>query len=137
MNTSVIPSVADYFEQALGSKLLNPFTGEALDKYPTWSPAHPDFNIHSGCGIDCRAVIDAAAAVLVFLRSDTETPENVSAALVGAAALIRFARDCPEHESKAEAALELIRSASDAAREPAVLDVTRIAAEIVNVYVYG
>jgi hypothetical protein len=142
VNLSALPpSVAAYFEQKLGAELPNPFTGGATtDKKHPASPAHPEFHIHTGCGIDCRAAIDAAALVLAYLRASEETPDTVSTALIGAAALLTFLdRSIPLVELK-RAATQLLEAISGQAerRGDGLLDVTRmIAAEIVNCYVYA
>jgi hypothetical protein len=53
------PTVAAYFLEKLGAALeAKPEPGQP------YSPSHPDFNIESGCGEDCKAAIDAAAGML-------------------------------------------------------------------------
>jgi hypothetical protein len=139
LSPALPPSVADYFEQKLSAKLPNPFTGgDTIDKTKESSPAHPDFHIHTGCGVDCKAAIDAAAMVLPYLQGE-ETPDAVSAALVGASALLLFVRGSipsPELIKAAKNALAAVRLDADLSDEM-LSDVRHIAAEVVNCYVYG
>lgn len=136
------PSVAEYFEQKLSAKLPNPFTGgDTVDKTNEASPAHPDFHIYTGCGIDCKAAIDAAASVLEYLRQDDfqADHEGASAALIGVAALITFVRRSIPSDDLLVAVdnvLSVVRLDTEWSGET-LSDVQRITAEIVNCYVYG
>lgn len=57
------PTVVEYFARELDAAWPYPVNV----KEPS-SPAHPDFNIRSGCGIDCKDAIDAAADALKHVR---------------------------------------------------------------------
>jgi hypothetical protein len=57
-----VPTVAAYFKQKLGSE-LELDASERDPKHPA-SPYHPEFTIETGCGVECRAAIDTAAAVI-------------------------------------------------------------------------
>lgn len=132
------PSVADYFEQKLGVKLPPAHPGETeLDSEHPASPAHPEFHIHTPCGLDCKLVIDTAALILMNL-ADPRLVDH-EAAVIHAAALLTFVRDAiPSEEvlSKARAVYEVARCESFAS-ESTALDVQHIAAEVINVYVYS
>ena len=59
-----VPSVAAYFQQKLGEVLE-----QDADPTNEADPSHPEFTIETGCGVECRAAIDAGAEVLNHLRS--------------------------------------------------------------------
>lgn len=58
------PTVAEYFKQRLGAPLE-----DEPEPAEVYSPSHPDFHIETGCGVECRAAIDAAAEILVHLTN--------------------------------------------------------------------
>jgi hypothetical protein len=68
-----VPTVAEYFKQKLGAEL----EPEAeRDRTHPASPYHPAFHIDTGCGVECRAAIDAAAEILVHLANAYGEPGN-------------------------------------------------------------
>jgi len=69
-----VPTVAAYFKQRLGAD-LEPDESERDPSHPA-SPYHPDFHIDTGCGVECRAAIDAAAEMLVHLANAYGEPGN-------------------------------------------------------------
>lgn len=68
-----VPTVAAYFQQKLGAE-LEP-EGERDPSHPA-SPYHPGFHIDTGCGVECRAAIDASAEILQHLASAYGEPGN-------------------------------------------------------------
>lgn len=70
-----VPTVGEYFRQRLGAELE---TVDLVDgEIPGYSPYHPEFTIETGCGVECRAAIDAAAEILVHLANAYGEPGNV------------------------------------------------------------
>lgn len=139
-NTAAPPSVADYFEQRLGAKLPPAHPGETeLDREHPASPAHPEFHIATGCGEDCKHVIDAAAPLISYLRGGNESEE--SDAIEGADMLLTYLRgaiDHPDLVARARVACRAVRFRSRTTNiDEIISDVRLIAAEVVNVYVYG
>jgi hypothetical protein len=135
-NTAAPPSVADYFEQRLGSKLPPAHPGETeLDREHPASPAHPEFTIETGCGEDCKKVIDAAADVLKYLQFN----ELRWAANDAAAVLFTLARDAIPSMNVLRAATAVLAVTHGEAEpgEETIIDARFVAAEVVNVYVYG
>lgn len=59
------PTVAAYFEAKLGREFELP---EGYDAKHVSSPTHPDFHIETGCGVECKAAIDAAAGLQAHVR---------------------------------------------------------------------
>lgn len=59
------PSVATYFADQLGYSLPLADDDEGIKP---WSPAHADFHIETGCGIECKKAIDAAAELMRHVR---------------------------------------------------------------------
>lgn len=68
-----VPSVGVYFEMKLGAE-LEP-KAERDPKHPA-SPYHKDFHIDSGCGVECRAAIDASSEILSHLANAFGEPGN-------------------------------------------------------------
>lgn len=68
-----VPTVGAYFEQKLKAELEPVSDREPGEVY---SPYHPDFHIDTGCGVECRAAIDAAAAILSHLANAFGEPGN-------------------------------------------------------------
>lgn len=66
-----LPTVAAYFLSKLGAELENP-----AEPDQPYSPSHPDFHIETGCGVECRAAIDAAAEILQHLSNAYGEPGN-------------------------------------------------------------
>lgn len=76
------PTVAQYFADQLGGPLI---LASGDDGTQEWSPAHVDFHIGTGCGVDCVATIQAAAAFIAQIRAtfgddEPELIESVRAA---------------------------------------------------------
>lgn len=61
-----VPTVAAYFLQHLGEELQPASEREPKAEH---SPYHPSFHIDTGCGVECRAAIDAGAAMLSQIRT--------------------------------------------------------------------
>lgn len=61
------PSVAAYFAARLGRPLADPQTPKR-GAPPSFSPYHPHFHIETGCGVKCKAAIDACAAFVEHVR---------------------------------------------------------------------
>jgi hypothetical protein len=133
------PSVADYFEQRLGAKLPPHPDDDDLDREHPASPAHPEFHIGTGCGEDCKHVIDAAAPLISYLRGGNESEE--SNAIEGADMLLTYLRgafDDPDLVDRAHVACRAVRFRSRTTNiDEIISDVRLIAAEVVNCYVYG
>jgi hypothetical protein len=68
-----VPTVGAYFEQKLKAELEPVSEREPREPY---SPYHPDFHIDTGCGVECRAAIDAAAEILQHLANAYGEPGN-------------------------------------------------------------
>ncbi len=68
MPTKSQPTVAAYFAARLGRSLIDPQSRTATAKRHPASPFHPNFHIGTGCGVDCKATIDAAEAFVVHVR---------------------------------------------------------------------
>jgi hypothetical protein len=132
------PSVADYFEQKLGAKLPPAHPGETeLDREHPASPAHPEFHIETGCGEDCKLVIDTACELLAFLRAYPLI--NRAASRATAQELLDLLCDAIGDQYLIDRALAVIAVTYSEAELTlkTVQDVHLIAAEVVNCYVYG
>ncbi len=74
-----VPTVGEYFKQKLGAELELAELGHDVSaeyrKHPA-CPYHPDFHIDTGCGLDCRSAIDAAADMLRHLAYAYGEPGN-------------------------------------------------------------
>ena len=76
------PTVAQYFADQLGGPLI---LASGDDGTAEWSPAHVDFHVGTGCGVECKRAIDAAAAFISQIREtfgddEPELVEDVRAA---------------------------------------------------------
>lgn len=58
-----VPTVAEYFKRKLGAE-LDPGNTRPDSM---GSPYHSHFTIETGCGVECRAAIDAAAEILAHV----------------------------------------------------------------------
>jgi hypothetical protein len=72
------PSVAAYFAAKLGRPLVDPQSRTAHDRKQPWSPFSPEFHIETGCGADCRAAIDMAAAFAALVRDSTADADDLA-----------------------------------------------------------
>lgn len=60
------PTVAAYFELVLSRPLADP---QRRDPPHVANPSHPSFHIETGCGVECKAAIDACAAFVEHVRA--------------------------------------------------------------------
>lgn len=62
------PTVDEYFKLHFGVGLDLDDEARA-EPIPVHSPAHPEFTIETGCGVDCKRAIDAAVALVAHVRA--------------------------------------------------------------------
>lgn len=83
--TEAPPTVAAYFLDQLGA----PLEVESDPSHPA-SPAHPEFTIETGCGEDCKHVIDDAAALIdhIHVVCGNDHPELVRTVQLATAGVV-------------------------------------------------